>query len=151
MTIEYQGDGIIDNKQAIQVHDYLGVSFFRMDSKQRSTTKQIVDLMSKVCFNKSAGAYIKHHFLRRLTLDGMKQHYPETMKAKYMVNVPFVMSWVMTFIKTFVSRETMSKITVLTYGSALCGYIHHKDLLPKPYGGKSEDTLASLSLQQCIR
>lgn len=63
MTIDYQGDGIIDNKQAIQVHDYLGVSFFRMDSKQRSTTKQIVDLMSKVCFNKSAGAYIKHHFL----------------------------------------------------------------------------------------
>lgn len=116
---EYTGDGIHDPKQAIQIHDYMRVSFFRMDTNQRATTKQVIDLMSK--------------------------HYPESMKAKYMINVPFIMSWVMSFVKTFLSRDTLSKITVMSYGSGLAEYIGHENELPKAYGGTSHKTLAELA------
>lgn len=45
---DYTGDGTKDPKQAIQIHDYMRVSFFRMDANQRATTKQVIDLMAKV-------------------------------------------------------------------------------------------------------
>lgn len=63
-----------------------------------------------------------------------------------MVNVPFVMSWVMSFVKTFISRETMSKITVMSYGSSLADYIGHKDELPRMYGGTGEANLQDLAV-----
>lgn len=67
------------------------------------------------------------------------------MKAKYMINVPLIMSWVMSFVKTFLSRATLSKITVMSYGSGLAGYIGHKEELPKVYGGASDKSLADLA------
>lgn len=63
-----------------------------------------------------------------------------------MINVPFIMSWMMSLVKTFISRETLSKITVMSYGSKLADYIGHKDLLPKAYGGTSAKSLSDISL-----
>lgn len=67
------------------------------------------------------------------------------MKAKYMINVPFIMSWVMSFVKTFISRETLKKIMVMSYGNGLAEYIGHRDVLPKEYGGQNDKGLKDLS------
>lgn len=68
------------------------------------------------------------------------------MKAKYMINVPLIMSWVMSFVKTFLSRATLSKITVMSYGSGLADYIGHKEELPKAYGGTRDKTLRDMAV-----
>lgn len=52
----------------------------------------------------------------------------------------------MTFVKTFISRETLKKITVMSYGSGLAEYIGHRDILPKEYGGQSDKSLKDLSI-----
>lgn len=56
------------------------------------------------------------------------------------------MSWVMSLVKTFISRETLSKITVMSYGSKLVDYIGHRELLPKVYGGTSTASLSDISV-----
>ncbi|KAK9462081.1 CRAL-TRIO domain-containing protein [Lipomyces oligophaga] len=91
-----------------QVHDYSNVSFLRMDPNARKASKAAVAVF--------------------------QSHYPEMLGKKYFVNVPLIMGWMFSAMKLLVSRETMAKFVVLSYGSGLSEYTG--DWVPKVYGGK---------------
>lgn len=57
----------IDPYRMVQVHDYLNVSFLRMDPTIRAASKQTIQTFSMA--------------------------YPELLKGKFFVNVPLVMGW----------------------------------------------------------
>lgn len=90
-----------------QVHDYKGVSVFRMDSDIKKCTKQVIHIFQKF--------------------------YPELLFAKYFVNVPTLFGWAYDIIKTFVDENTMKKFVVLSDGKKLGRYL--KDCPKTPYGG----------------
>lgn len=96
-----------DNNYMTQVHDYKGVSVFRMDGDIKKCTKQVIDIFQK--------------------------YYPELLWAKYFVNVPVVFSLVYGMVKQFVDEQTMSKFVVLSEGKKLVQYLK---FAPKDYGGK---------------
>lgn len=97
-----------DPYQGIQVHDYLNVSFLRQDPYVKKASKAAIDTFSK--------------------------YYPETLRRKFFVNVPAVMGWVFSAIKLVLSKETVQKFTVLSYGNQLVSELG-KDI-PKVYGGE---------------
>ena len=95
-------------KQAIQIHDYLSVSFFRQPAEVKTASQKIIKLFS--------------------------DNYPETVSYKYFVNVPLVMQWMMGAMKALISKDTFQKMTWLTYGDTLHTYLG--DDIPPAYGGK---------------
>ncbi|KAK9367069.1 CRAL-TRIO domain-containing protein [Lipomyces kononenkoae] len=104
-----------------QVHDYLNVSFFRMDPHAKKASRATIALFQK--------------------------HYPELLGKKYFVNVPYLMSWMFTAMKLFVSRETMEKFVVLSHGTYLAEYAGA--WVPEVYGGKGP-SLAEQDLSSSI-
>lgn len=106
----------------IQVHDYLNVSFLRMDPSVKAASKHTIEIMSMA--------------------------YPELLKEKFFVNVPLVMGWVFAGMKLFLSAETVKKFHPLSYGSNLAGELptFGKDL-PTVYGGKGKDVKEGLSVK----
>ncbi|KAK4902852.1 Non-classical phosphatidylinositol transfer protein (PITP) [Elasticomyces elasticus] len=96
-----------DPYQAIQVHDYLSVSFFRQPAEVKASSSKIIDLFQR--------------------------NYPETVSYKYFVNVPLVMQWMMGAMKALMSSDSVQKMTWMTYGSALQQYLG--DGVSKEYGG----------------
>lgn len=98
-----------DPYQAIQVHDYLSVSFmpWSQDSKQKAAASKAIE-----CF---------------------KNYYPETMSRKFFVNVPGVMGWMFSTAKMVLPKETVKKFTVLTYGKDLAAELGKG--VPAVYGG----------------
>ena len=99
-----------DPYQGIQVHDYKSVSFIRMDPRAKAASKKTIELL---------GSY-----------------YPETLSRKFFVNVPLLMQWMFGAMKLFVSRDTVKKFSVLSYGGAVAGELG--DGVPAEYGGKAE-------------
>ncbi|CAR27597.1 hypothetical protein ZYGR_0N00790 [Zygosaccharomyces rouxii] len=104
--LQFQSD---DNNYMTQVHDYKGVSVFRMDGNIKKCTKQVISIF--------------------------QQYYPELLWAKYFVNVPAVFSWVYGVVKQFVDEQTMSKFVVLSDGKKLSQYLKSA---PSDYGGKQQ-------------
>jgi hypothetical protein len=103
-----------DPYRMIQVHDYLNVSFLRMDPSVRAASKETIHVFSTA--------------------------YPELLKEKFFVNVPLVMGWVFAAMKIFLSEATVKKFHPLSYGSSLAREIPGVgELLPKEYGGKGKD------------
>lgn len=100
----------VDNEYMTQVHDYKGVSVFRMDGDVKKCTKQVISIFQK--------------------------YYPELLWAKYFVNVPTVFSLVYSVVKQFVDEQTMSKFVVLSDGKKLVEYLKSA---PKQYGGSQGD------------
>ncbi|KAF2717084.1 CRAL/TRIO domain-containing protein [Polychaeton citri CBS 116435] len=100
-----------DPYQAIQVHDYLSVSFFRQPGEIKASSAKIIETFSK--------------------------YYPETVSFKYFVNVPLVMQWMMGAMKALVSRDAVKKMTWMTYGSELFKYLGKG--VPKEYGGEGPE------------
>ncbi|KAF2086648.1 CRAL/TRIO domain-containing protein [Saccharata proteae CBS 121410] len=98
-----------DPYQAIQVHDYLSVSFFRQDPHVKAASKKTIDLFQKV--------------------------YPETLSRKYFVNVPTIMGWMFSAMKLFLSKDTVQKFTVLSSGDNLVEDLGEG--VPVVYGGKA--------------
>ncbi|TKA63062.1 hypothetical protein B0A55_10186 [Friedmanniomyces simplex] len=96
-----------DPYEAVQVHDYLSVSFFRQPAEVKASSSKIIDLFQR--------------------------YYPETVSYKYFVNVPLVMQWMMGTMKALMSKETVQKMTWMTYGSSLQQYLG--DGVPEEYGG----------------
>ena len=72
-----------DPYQAVQIHDYLSVSFFRQPAEIKASSRQIIDLFQK--------------------------YYPEIVSFKYFVNVPLVMQWMMGAMKLVVSTHEVSR------------------------------------------
>jgi hypothetical protein len=75
-------DGGTDQYRMIQVHDYLDVSFLRMDPTIRAASKETIQTFSMA--------------------------YPELLKEKFFVNVPLVMGWVFAAMKLFLSPDTIN-------------------------------------------
>ncbi|TAQ87263.1 hypothetical protein B7494_g4432 [Chlorociboria aeruginascens] len=112
----------VDPYRMVQVHDYLNVSFLRMDPTIRATSKETIQTLSLA--------------------------YPELLKEKFFVNVPLVMSWVFTAMKLFLSPETIKKFHPLSYGSNLAGELpDFGQELPKAYGGKGADVKDGLTVK----
>lgn len=103
-----------DPYQAIQIHDYLSVSFFRQPAEIKASSTKIIDMFQR--------------------------YYPETVSYKYFINVPLVMQWMMGAMKMLMSKDTIQKMTWLTYGNQLAQYVGSD--VPKEYGGTGEDLKA---------
>ncbi|KAF7901284.1 hypothetical protein EAF00_003505 [Botryotinia globosa] len=111
-----------DPYRMIQVHDYLNVSFLRMDPSIRAASKETIQTFSMA--------------------------YPELLKEKFFVNVPLLMGWVFTAMKIFLSADTIKKFHPLSYGSNLGSEIPHvAEKLPKEYGGKGEELKSGLTVK----
>lgn len=100
------GEGL-DPYQAIQLHDYQSVSFFRQPAEIKASSTKIIDLFQR--------------------------YYPETVSYKYFANVPLLMQWMMGAMKALMSKDSIQKMTWTSYGNTLDQYLG-KDV-PKEYGG----------------
>lgn len=101
----------VDPYQAIQIHDYLQISFFRTPAEVRIASKKTIELFQK--------------------------YYPELLDKKFFVNVPVIMGWVYSAMKMLIARETFKKLTMLSYGSELAKGME-SETIPVVYGGKGE-------------
>jgi hypothetical protein len=97
----------LDPYQAIQVHDYQSVSFFRQPAEIKASSSKIIDLFQK--------------------------YYPETVSYKYFVNVPLLMQWMMGAMKALMSKDSIQKMLWTSYGNTLNQYLGMN--VPKEYGG----------------
>lgn len=97
-----------------QVHDYMNVSFLRLNSGVRKSSKTIINLF--------------------------QEYYPETLSDKYFVNIPLLMMWVFKLISSFTSGDTASKFHVVHDGAQLSKELG--DWVPKQYGGSGQPLAA---------
>src|SRR2546430_4155491 len=103
-----------DPYRMIQVHDYLNVSFLRMDPNVKASSKETTQVFTMA--------------------------YPELLKEKFFVNVPIVMGWVFAAMKVFLSKDIIKKFHPLTWGSSLASEIPEvANQLPTAYGGKGKE------------
>lgn len=93
-----------------QIHDYMDVSFFRLDSETKAATKATIAIF--------------------------QDYYPEMLDAKYFVNVPLIMGWLFGFMKAFMPSTTAAKFHVVTNGKDLAKDLDEN--IPSTYGGKTE-------------
>lgn len=105
------GKPTVDPYQAIQVHDYLQISFFRTPAEVRNASKKTIELFQK--------------------------YYPELLEKKFFVNVPVLMGWVYNAMKLLIAKETFKKLTMLSYGEELAKHMGSESI-PTVYGGKGE-------------
>ncbi|CCH59476.1 hypothetical protein TBLA_0B06530 [Henningerozyma blattae CBS 6284] len=112
--LDFEND---DNSYMAQVHDYKGVSMFKMDSDTKKCTRQVIAIF--------------------------QEFYPELLSSKYFINVPSILVWVFDVIKTFVDSNTKKKFVLLGDGKKLGS--HLPECPSKDYGG--EDTKNTLQQQ----
>lgn len=100
-----------DQYQMLQVHDYLSVSFFRMDPSVKAASRETISTFSMA--------------------------YPELLAHKYFVNVPAIMGWMYGAMKLFLAPTTLRKFHPMTSGTTLATELTSiVGSLPKEYGGK---------------
>lgn len=104
-----------DPYQAVQVHDYLSVSFLRQPPEVKAASSKTIQLFQQV--------------------------YPETMAKKFFVNVPIYMQWMFAAMQLFMAKETVAKMKWMSYGSELHKDLGSD--VPKPYGGTGPDLVAA--------
>ncbi|KAE8156194.1 CRAL-TRIO domain-containing protein [Aspergillus tamarii] len=109
-VIDYEGE---DPYQMIQVHDYLNVSFLRMNPSVKAATKKTIDVFATA--------------------------YPELLREKFFVNVPSIMGWMFAAIKVFLSKNTTRKFHPISNGANLAREFPPavKEQFPKIYGGSA--------------
>ncbi|KAE8328961.1 CRAL-TRIO domain-containing protein [Aspergillus sergii] len=109
-VIDYEGE---DPYQMIQVHDYLNVSFLRMNPSVKAATKKTIDVFATA--------------------------YPELLREKFFVNVPSIMGWMFAAIKVFLSKNTTRKFHPISNGANLAREFPPavKEQFPKVYGGSA--------------
>ncbi|KAF4119866.1 phosphatidylinositol transfer protein SFH5 [Geosmithia morbida] len=101
-----------DPYQMIQVHDYLSVSFLRMDPHVKAASQE--------------------------TIQTFGMAYPELLSHKYFVNVPAIMGWMYAAMKLFLAPATLRKFHPMSSGTSLAGELPTiADTLPTEYGGKA--------------
>ncbi|KAM0355656.1 hypothetical protein ACHAPU_000041 [Fusarium lateritium] len=104
-------EGGEDPYQMIQVHDYLSVSFFRMDPAVKAASKETISVFSMA--------------------------YPELLAHKYFVNVPAIMGWMFGAMKLFLAPTTLRKFHPMSSGTTLATELKSiASTLPKEYGGQ---------------
>ncbi|KAL3434964.1 phosphatidylinositol transfer protein sfh5 [Aspergillus tetrazonus] len=115
-VIDYNGE---DPYQMIQVHDYLNVSFLRMNPNVKAATKKTIDVFSTA--------------------------YPELLREKFFVNVPAIMGWMFAVMKVFVNQNTARKFHPISNGANLAKEFPASvaEKFPKAYGGSAPDLESS--------
>lgn len=104
-------EGDEDVYRMLQVHDYLSVSFFRMDPAVKAASKKTIQTFSMA--------------------------YPELLAHKYFVNVPAIMGWMFGFMKLFLAPATLRKFHPMTSGKTLSTELKSISAsLPMEYGGQ---------------
>lgn len=115
-------EGAEDPYQMVQVHDYMGVSFFRMDPHVKASSKETIQTLSMA--------------------------YPELLSHKYFVNVPAIMGWVFGAMKLFLSPATLRKFHPMSSGASLANEIKpFAATLPKEYGGSGPSVKEGLTVK----
>lgn len=110
-VMDYDGE---DPYQMVQVHDYLNVSFLRMNPKAKAATKKTIEVFAMA--------------------------YPELLSEKFFVNVPTIMGWMFTAMKVFLSKNTTRKFHPITNGANLAReFPALVDQFPAAYGGKGAE------------
>ncbi|OKL64595.1 hypothetical protein UA08_00363 [Talaromyces atroroseus] len=109
-VIEYDGE---DPYQMLQVHDYKGVSFLRLDPAVKAASKKTIEVFSLA--------------------------YPELLREKFFINVPTIMGWVFGAMKVFLSKNTIRKFHPISNGANLGREFSYVEDLPKAYGGQGAD------------
>ena len=110
-VMDYDGE---DPYQMVQVHDYLNVSFLRMNPKVKAATKKTIEVFAMA--------------------------YPELLSEKFFVNVPSIMGWMFTAMKVFLSKNTTRKFHPITNGVNLAReFPALVDQFPAAYGGKGSE------------
>lgn len=102
-----------------QIHDYKGVSFLRFDPDIKKGSRATIKLF--------------------------QDHYPELLKLKFFVNVPYLMTWVYDFVKRWLNKETTKKFVMLSQSKDLTKYLGSG--IPVEYGGKGS-SLSEQSLNE---
>ncbi|KAK6528558.1 Non-classical phosphatidylinositol transfer protein (PITP) [Arthrobotrys megalospora] len=97
-----------DPYQISQIHDYLNVSFLRMDPDAKAASKA--------------------------TIAVFRDFYPEMLNRKFFVNVPLIMGWLYKATTLVLPEVTVKKFRVLSYGKDLAAELG--DAVPEVYGGK---------------
>ncbi|THY74665.1 phosphatidylinositol transfer protein SFH5 [Aureobasidium pullulans] len=100
-----------DPHQALQIHDYLRVSFLRQPPEVKAASQKAIQLFSA--------------------------HYPETLSKKYFVNVPLVMQWMFGAMQVFMAKETVRKMQWMSYGEELHKYLGAS--VGREYGGQGPE------------
>ncbi|CCT69745.1 related to SFH5-phospholipid transporter [Fusarium fujikuroi IMI 58289] len=114
-------EGGEDPYQMIQVHDYLNVSFFRMDPAVKVASKETISVFSMA--------------------------YPELLVHKYFVNVPAIMGWMFGAMKLFLAPATLRKFHPMTSGTSLATELKSiVSTLPKEYGGQGPSVKEGMSV-----
>lgn len=109
-VIEYDGE---DRYQMLQVHDYKGVSFLRLDPTVKAASKKTIEVFSTA--------------------------YPELLREKFFVNVPTIMGWMFGAMKIFLSKNTIRKFHPISNGANLGREFPFVEDLPKSYGGQGAE------------
>ncbi|KAL2863352.1 CRAL/TRIO domain protein [Aspergillus lucknowensis] len=110
-VIDYDGK---DPYQMIQVHDYLNVSFLRLNPMIRAATKKTIEVFSTA--------------------------YPELLREKFFVNVPAIMGWMFALVKLFVNENTTRKFHPISNGANLAReFPGLTEKFPKAYGGEGPE------------
>lgn len=124
-VIDYNGE---DPYQMVQVHDYLNVSFLRLNPNLRAATKKTIAVFSTA--------------------------YPELLREKFFVNVPAVMGWMFALVKLFVNENTTRKFHPISNGANLAkefpGLV---EKFPKAYGGGApglEGSARTVALKEAL-
>ncbi|KAF7115166.1 hypothetical protein CNMCM5793_001400 [Aspergillus hiratsukae] len=108
-VIDYDGE---DPYQMIQVHDYLNVSFLRLNPAIKAATKKTIEVFTTA--------------------------YPELLREKFFVNVPAIMGWMFAAMKVFLSKNTTRKFHPISNGANLAReFPSLKEQFPKVYGGSA--------------
>lgn len=103
-----------DPYQMIQVHDYMNLSFLRLNPSIRAASKRTIEEFSTA--------------------------YPELLREKFFINVPAIMGWMFTAMKLFLSKATVRKFHPITNGANLAReFPAFAEELPKRYGGKGPE------------
>lgn len=93
-----------------QVHDYMNVSFLRMNPAARKGSQAVVQVF--------------------------QDYYPELLRAKYFVNIPLLMMWVFKFVRMRMDAKTADKFHVVHNGPDLASQLGQ--WVPKDYGGSGK-------------
>ncbi|KAH7158228.1 CRAL-TRIO domain-containing protein [Dactylonectria estremocensis] len=114
-------EGGEDPYQMIQVHDYMSVSFFRMDPAVKAASKETISVLSTA--------------------------YPELLAHKYFVNVPAIMGWMFGAMKLFLAPATLRKFHPMSSGTTLATELKSiVSSLPKEYGGQGPSVKEGVSI-----
>ncbi|KAF9006036.1 CRAL-TRIO domain-containing protein [Cyathus striatus] len=102
--------------QAIQIHDYEGVSLTSRDANSKAAAAEATNIF--------------------------QSHYPELLYKKFFINVPTILNWIFWVFKPVISANTLAKMSVVGTGThainkALIPFIDAKEL-PERYGGEAK-------------